>query len=77
IDDLINCLKENGSEIGEKEILYLIESIGDYNAAIQLKRMYEEKIFKSSNAERFRHKLENLSQEEEEVLKEYMRKSEE
>lgn len=76
VDELINWLKMNDSEIEEKEVLYLLESIGDHNAVVQLKRMYEEKKLRTSSAEGFRYKLEHLSQEEKEVLEEYIRKSE-
>lgn len=75
VDELINWLKMNDSEIGEKEVLYLLESIGDHNAVIQLKRMYEEKKIRTSSAEGY--KLEHLSQEEKKVLDDYIRKSEE
>lgn len=75
VNELINWLKKNDSEIGEKEVLYLLESIGDHNAAIQLKRMYEEKKYRTSNRDGFRYKLEHLSQEEKKILEEYIRKS--
>lgn len=77
VDELINWLKKDDSEMGEKEVLYLLESIGDHNAFIQLKRMYEEKKYKASIPDGFRYKLEHLSQEEKKILEEYIRKSEE
>lgn len=60
VDELINWLKKDDPEIREKEVLYLLESIGDHNAVVQLKRMYEEKKLRTSSAEGFRYKLEHL-----------------
>lgn len=77
VDELINWLKTNDSEIEEKEVVYLLESIGDHNAVKQLKRMYEEKNYRTSSAEGFRYKLEHLSQEEKKVFDDYIRKSKE
>lgn len=74
VDELINWLKKDDSEMGEKEVLYLLESIGDHNAVIQLKGMYEEKKYRVSISDGFRYKLEHLSQEEKKILEEYIRK---
>ena len=76
VNELINWLNDKESKIGEEEALYLIDSIGDHNAATQLKQMYEEKKYKRLRADAFRNKLENLLPEEQKVLKEYIQRME-